>query len=195
MVGRLAMPAMVGALSFGQAALAETYKGYEMPPFEVVQRIGAVEVRDYAPHVVAEVRVEGGKNRAASKGFRTLAGYIFGGNATGEKIAMTVPVTQVPEGKGAWAVRFMMPRSAVAQGLPAAKDGAIEMYELQGGREAVLAFSGWATDAVIARATRQLRAALVAEGFSASGEVRVYYYDDPMTLPWKRRNEVALSLQ
>ena len=72
------------ALLTASGSMAETYKGYEMPPFEVVERRDAYELRDYAPHLVATVRMEGGVQRSASAGFRALAGYIFGGNATGE---------------------------------------------------------------------------------------------------------------
>lgn len=92
------------------AGAEETHKGYEMPPYTVEWQDGAREIRSYGPHLLAEVKVSGSRSGAIQKGFRVLAGYIFGGNATGEKIAMTVPVAQTPEAGGeTWVVSFMMP--------------------------------------------------------------------------------------
>lgn len=66
----------------------------EEPAFKTVMSDGAFEVRDYPSLVVAEVTVTGEQKEAASKGFRLLAGYIFGGNRRRQSIAMTAPVAQ-----------------------------------------------------------------------------------------------------
>lgn len=66
----------------------------ETPPYKEVLRDGDFEVRDYPALVVAEVTVEGDQKEAASKGFRLLAGYIFGANKKRQSIAMTAPVAQ-----------------------------------------------------------------------------------------------------
>ena len=71
-----------------------THKGYELPPYTVERSEGAREIRVYGPHLLAEVRVAGGRQAAIQAGFRTLAGYIFGGNAGSSRIAMTAPVAQ-----------------------------------------------------------------------------------------------------
>ncbi|RYI11678.1 MAG: heme-binding protein, partial [Acetobacteraceae bacterium] len=84
----------------GAAGAETTHKGYEMPPYSVEWQEDAREIRSYGPHLLAEVTVSGSRSGAIQKGFRVLAGYIFGGNATGEKIAMTVPVAQTPETRG-----------------------------------------------------------------------------------------------
>ncbi len=68
------------------------------PAYDVEQRIGDVEVRRYAASLRAETTVEArSSSEALSAGFRRLAGYIFGGNAPRERIAMTAPVTQESE--------------------------------------------------------------------------------------------------
>ena len=67
----------------------------EEPAFRATLQDGPFEVRDYPALVVAEVTVGGGQKEAASKGFRLLAGYIFGGNGGKQSIAMTAPVSQV----------------------------------------------------------------------------------------------------
>jgi hypothetical protein len=66
---------------------------YEQPPYDVIERIGEVEIRAYGPRLAAETTVaaaneEAGRNEA----FRILAGYIFGGNLEQVNIAMTTPV-------------------------------------------------------------------------------------------------------
>ncbi len=68
----------------------------EEPAFSVIARVGAVEVRQYAPRIAAETSVGGGEMEARSAGFRRLAGYIFGSNRSRAKIAMTAPVAQAP---------------------------------------------------------------------------------------------------
>jgi hypothetical protein len=71
-------------------------KRVEEPTYEVVRRIGEVEIRAYEPTVVAVTDVEGPFDRVQNEGFRRLAGYIFGGNRQRQSIAMTAPVTTAP---------------------------------------------------------------------------------------------------
>jgi hypothetical protein len=66
----------------------------EEPDFTVVKKIGAVEVRQYAPYVVAEVIVNASADDAGNQAFPILAGYIFGKNKGEKKMAMTAPVIQ-----------------------------------------------------------------------------------------------------
>jgi len=70
---------------------------YEQPRYEVTQRFSGFELRDYATFVVAETEVEASHAEAGSKGFRLLAGYIFGKNKGERSLQMTAPVTQTPE--------------------------------------------------------------------------------------------------
>lgn len=99
---RSARSALVGILALTAApAAAETI---ETPDYEVVASRAVVdapgetiEVRRYAPMIVAEVTVEAASREAASsEGFMPLAGYIFGRNAPGGTIAMTAPVATAP---------------------------------------------------------------------------------------------------
>ena len=66
----------------------------EEPKYKVVLKEGPYEIRDYQGTVVAEVTVTGDQYEAGGKGFRLLAGYIFGGNTGRQSIAMTAPVAQ-----------------------------------------------------------------------------------------------------
>lgn len=176
------------------AANAESYKGYEMPPFDIVSRQQGYELRDYAPHLLASVIVDGNVRQSASAGFRKLAGFIFGGNAEGEKIAMTVPVGQVPEGDG-FEITFMMPARFDLDSLPTPNAKDIRFRWTSPERHAVLRFSGYATGATLDRRAGELREMLKRDGAIILDGPRFAYYDDPFTLPWRRRNEVAFVVE
>lgn len=180
----------------GQAGAEETHKGYEMPPYTVERAEGAVELRAYGPHLVAEVTVAGGRDAAIGTGFRVLAGYIFGGNAEGQKIAMTVPVTQAPAGAdGQWTVRFMMPSAFAPDTLPVPRDGRIRFVTLSGGRMLAERFSGIPRTADLEVRAEALRLRAAAMGLTVTDGPFYHFYDAPMTLPWRRRNEVAFAVQ
>lgn len=175
-------------------AHAESYKGYEMPPFDVVSKERGYELRDYAPHLLASVTVDGNARQSASAGFRKLAGYIFGGNAQGEKISMTVPVGQVPDGDG-FEITFMMPARFDLDSLPKPNARDIRFRWTSPERHAVLEFSGYASGATLNRHAAELRDMLKRDGIRILEGPKFAYYDDPFTLPWRRRNEVSFVIE
>ena len=79
---------------------------------------------------MAEVTATGSRSGAASDGFRALAGYIFGGNAGAEKIAMTTPVAQIAAG-GRDMDRALHDacRPHARDACPAPKDAAVRLVE------------------------------------------------------------------
>ena len=66
----------------------------EEPEYEVIKKLDNVELRQYAPYVVAEVVLDATAEDAGNRAFPILAGYIFGKNKGEKKFAMTAPVTQ-----------------------------------------------------------------------------------------------------
>lgn len=181
----------------------------EEPPFKTVVKDGAFEVRDYPPLIVAEVTVTGGQKEAASKGFRLLAGYIFGGNTrrqsiamtapvaqepTSEKIAMTAPVTQI-QNAGTWIVRFTMPSGYTMESLPVPNDPKVQLRRLPATRFAVLRFSGLASKGDVDAKSATLLAEVKAHHLRASGPVTLAQYDPPWTLWFLRRNEVMVPVE
>lgn len=136
----------------------------------------------------------GSRQGAIQTGFGMLAGYIFGGNATGEKIAMTVPVAQTPAGES-WVVSFMMPARYTTETLPAPRNAAIRFVKADPSRQLVEQFSGLPGTAGLAERAEALRTWAEAEGHVILAGPHYYFYDAPMTLPWKRRNEVAFTIR
>ena len=192
----------------GKDAMADTYKTSETPKYTVERSEGAIELRDYAPRIMAEVAVTGSQSQAVSAGFRVLAGYIFGANDGGTKVAMTTPVTQVPGESlamttpvtqmardGNWLVQFMMPESFTLQTLPKTRDPAIRFVSLPANRQVVVRFSGLATTASLTAKEGTLRSWARGQALTVKAGPFYYFYDAPWTLPWNRRNEVAFTLK
>lgn len=180
----------------------------EEPKFAVALKDGAFEIRDYAASIVAEVTVTGDQKEASSKGFRLLAGYIFGGNATRQKIAMTAPVTKTATsekiamtapvtliaGVGDWLVRFTMPARYALADLPVPNNKAVTIKSVPAARFAVLRFSGLAGEAKVAAKTERLMEFIRARDLTPVGPASIARYNPPWT-PWfLRRNEVMLPV-
>lgn len=188
-------------------ASASEYRGYETPVWRVLEADPPFELRAYEPYLAAEVTIRAGADTALRQGFQTLANYIFGGNDGGAKVAMTAPVTRTPAkiamtapvtreaaGQDAWTVRFMMPRDYTAETIPRPRNAAVRLVTVAPGTRAVTRFSGLATGARLDSAEAALRRWIERRGWRADGEAEAAWYDDPFTLPWRRRNEVSLRV-
>lgn len=188
---------MVLAMLAGLAVqgMADERKGYEMPAYRVEATEGSREVRAYGPRLVAEVAVQGDRKAAINTGFRVLAGYIFGGNEGGAKIAMTVPVDQADQGGGVWTVRFTMPSAFTADSLPKPDDARIALRPMPPARMVAETFSGLPDSADLAARAAALAEWARARGLTVTGGPVYSFYDAPWSLPWNRRNEVAFALE
>lgn len=198
----LALASGLLAASVAAAPNGQLYRGHETPQYRVLLQDGPVEIRDYDPYLSAEVTVDGSRSGAANRGFRILAGYIFGGNDEDRKVAMTSPVTQHPMETGAasapgtpWTIRFMMPRQYDADSLPDPDDPAVRIVTTPGDRLAVIRFSGRWTDEALRSHASELRNWAETQDVTLVGPPRYYFYDAPFTLPFNRRNEVAFRVQ
>ncbi len=181
-------------------------RGTEEPQHRVTTRLGEVEIREYAPRLVAETLVEAEEAAARNEGFRRLAGYIFGGNR-GERriamtapvaqepsrIAMTAPVAQEPSGRG-FLIRFFLPATLTAENAPVPNDPRVVITTLPGETFAVMRFSGSTDPDAVARNVTSLRGMLSGSAWQPAGEATAWFYDPPWTLPPLRRNEVAIRV-
>jgi len=180
----------------------------EEPKFTVSLKEGAFEIRDYQAAVAAEVTVSGDQSGAANRGFRLLAGYIFGGNTRRQSIAMTAPVAQARSSEtiamtapvtqtradGAWVVRFTMPSRYSLETLPAPNDARVKLRAVPPARFAVVRFSGIATQASFEAKTAELMGFVQTHHFRAVGAASLAQYNPPWTLWFMRRNEVMIQL-
>lgn len=202
--GLAAIVLAVGAATFAAPAWADT----EEPRFAVVDKIGVIDVREYGPRLAAEVVVQGDEESARSDGFRLLADYIFGNNTArtkiamtapvaqtrNEKIAMTAPVAQTRDGSG-WRVRFFMPAKYTRETLPQPNNPAVQIVEVPAETMAVLRFSNSRSAEAIATQTAALLRGVESSRWVVAGAPVTWLYDPPWTLPFWRRNEVAVPVK
>lgn len=206
------LPKIILGLGFAifVATTATARADTEEPAFTVVEKIGDIEVRQYGARLAAEVTVSGEEEDARSAGFRPLADYIFGNNtartsidmtapvsqeaARSESIAMTAPVVQAADGAGKWRVRFFMPSKYTRETLPKPNNPAVQIIEVAGETMAVLRFSNSRSAEAVAKKTAELLRGVDASKWKAVGAPVSWFYDPPWTLPFWRRNEVAVAV-
>jgi DNA gyrase inhibitor GyrI len=166
----------------------------EKPEYEVVATYDDVEIRQYPSLIVAETLVTGDFNSAGNKAFRRLAGYIFGDNASDQKIAMTAPVTQSETADG-YVVRFMMPSEHDLEDLPQPADSAVKIRQVAGGTWAVLRYKGGWSREKYEKFERELQTRV--DGIARwrpIGEPTWARYNSPMMPAFLRTNEIAVPV-
>lgn len=182
----------------------------EQAPYTVLRKADGYEVREYAAHIEAQTTVDGTYREAINKGFRIIAGYIFGGNIKKESIAMTAPVREqkqasekiamtapvVAETRGdSRVVSFVMPSSYTIATLPTPTDSRVSLVEVPSKKMAALRFSWMRNTDRIAVMEARLRAALTRDEVAIIGEPSYAGYNAPWTPPWMTRNEILVEIK
>lgn len=165
----------------------------ETPDYEVLRVLGRkAEIRRYPELILAQTEMNAASyNENSSMGFRRVAGYIFGGNAEGEKIAMTSPV--VMEMGTQTQMAFVMPKQYKMEDLPQPNSQQVQLTKKEARTLAVLRFGGYSDDAKIQEKAAELRALLQKEQIAYTDKLIYMGYN----APWDfigRRNEVAFEL-
>ena len=84
---------ILALIGIGQIFISRSTQQTEQHLYKVIKKFDKFEIRKYDPALFSSVKLnKKGYKESASEGFGILAGYIFGDNATNEKIAMTSPV-------------------------------------------------------------------------------------------------------
>lgn len=194
----------------GLIAMPLTSHAIDEPAYDVLRAFGNVELRQYAPYVVAEVVTDGAAEDAGNAAFPILAGYIFGKNkakktfdmtapvtqtAAPVKMAMTAPVTQATAPGGGQLIQFVLPRGVTLETAPEPLDPRVQLRLVPASQWAAIRYSGTWSQANYDEHLALLRAALMKEGVVTQGEPVLARYNAPFT-PWfLRRNEIWLALR
>jgi len=198
--------------------------GTPEPAYTRLERVSAatdegtvqIEIRRYDARVAAEVKAAVKGTRLSTNGaFRLLFDYISGANQDGEKVAMTVPVSMptaaggtripmtvpvedmrqaVPDDTEPYVMRFFLPESYTADTAPRPTHQDVRIVEVPPQDMAVLRYSGFRTTDRTDAYRRDLLAALAQTSWRPIGAPVSWSYDPPWTLPFFRRNEVAVAV-
>jgi len=179
----------------------------ENPKYEVISSVENIQIRRYAPMIVAEVEIEGSREESIRAGFRLLANYIFGDNTRQQKISMTAPVQQeVYEKiamtapvqqqmvKNTWKISFVMPSNYTMDTLPKPKNSDVKIREVPEISFIVIQFSGANSPENIIEHENQLIGHIKSNKIDIVGSAKYAFYNPPWTLPFMRRNEIMFEL-
>ena len=181
----------------------------EEASYRVLKNEDKFELREYAPLLVAETRVDAGFKEAGNIAFRRLFGYISGDNEskqkismtapvladsnTGEKIEMTAPVMGESDGSN-WRYRFVLPANYSIETAPVPLDDSVRLVTVPEKKVAVLRFSGLVSEEDVENKSEQLSHWMVANNLMMASEPRWAGYNAPWTIPFLRRNEVMIDV-
>ena len=166
----------------------------EEPQYELLSEYEGFEIRRYSESVQARLLTPSSGWSGSSGGFRRIAGYIFGGNETNQRIAMTAPVQMWDTDSGSM-MSFTMPSKYSIKDLPSPIDKGVEIVKVDEYVVAVLPFSGLSRTSKARRLMAKLETLIQASGLTAKGAPVLAVYDNPgTTLPFMRRNEIHLPL-
>lgn len=196
-----------GIVVLGAVMWGPIVSNVEQAKYNVVESSGSIEIRDYAPKIIAQTEVAGERKEAINQGFRTIADYIFGNNTSAQKVAMTAPVMQQQSEKIAmtapvmqtgdgnnWSVAFVMPDEYTMEALPKPNNDLVKLIEVPGKRFAAIRFSGLASDENLQGHTEKLKAYIESNNLSVISAPAYAFYNPPWTLPFMRRNEIMIEI-
>jgi hypothetical protein len=164
----------------------------EMPAYSVIKKYGSMEIRQYPNMIVAQTMLmQSSQDQRMSNGFRTIAGYIFGGNDRNQKIAMTAPVV-MKMGDTA-SMYFMMPKQYNSTQLPKPNSSKVEIVNERARVLAVIRFGGFSSEMKIEKYKNKLAAIISENNLKTTGPYIYMGYNAPWDVI-NRRNEVAIEV-
>jgi hypothetical protein len=182
----------------------------EEPSFTVISKTENYEIRKYGSIIVAETKVEADFENAGNQAFQILAGYIFGGNKSKVKIAMTAPVNQasaavsekiemtapvsLSKSSTGFLVQFTMPKQYTLESLPIPNDARVEIRQIPGRTVAVFSYSGSWSESRYLKKLDEFQVVLKKNGVRTNGEPQLARFNSPFQLWFLRRNEIWIEI-
>lgn len=192
----------------------------EKPEFQVLKKVGDVELRSYSELTIASVTLSGDFDSFRERAFRKLAGYLFGKNSAAkgieissvelgeevkkvasepegeaEQMAMTAPVLQQETARG-WVMSFVLPKKYTEATAPVPLDSAVKISTIPSRTVAVLQYSGNNTEEKMKEQLAKLRKWVSSDpAYSLVSEPFCAQYDAPFVIPFLKTNEVQAEVR
>ena len=164
----------------------------EEPSYTLIKQEGVCSIRDYKTLLIIEAE---SASDSPNSLFGILAGYIFGGNHTKQKIAMTAPVLTTKQDKTSKMI-FVMPKAIIQETAPKPNNKAVEMRQLSFGKVAVITFSGRVSTERVQHQLAKLQVWMKVNNVkSEKDNVYIAQYNPPWILGPFRRNEIWVPLK
>ena len=167
----------------------------EQQPYTVLSSKDGLELRHYPAYVLVQVREPGDFFAAGNRAFQPLLSYISGNNAGQQKISMTAPVLQQPEGEADHLVSFVLPKSFDFESLPLPVSSRLKIVPVAEHYAAVLKFSGGWNEARFAEKGEELFAKVKKAGLETEGSVYWARFDPPFKPAFLKRNEALIRVK
>jgi hypothetical protein len=173
----------------GRECMVETVK------YEVIRKIGKVEIRRYPKIVIAKVE------NSEIDAFDLLYKFITGNNRQKTKVKMTTPVVSQqiamtsPVLSDTGSMAFVMPPEYTIETTPEPADSRIGISEVPTRVVAALRFSGSWSETHFEKETKELLDELSRARIETKGNVFTMLYNPPFIPGFLRRNEVAVEIE
>lgn len=168
----------------------------ETVKYEILRKIGEVEIRQYPEILLATVT-----GIEDDSSFGILFNYISGQNQSRKKLAMTSPVISsekismtAPVISNGRFFTFALPGHYTMETVPKPDDRRVNIHIQPARIFAVLRFSGRANPIVVERKSGELLKTLAENEIPTRGDIFLMRYNSPFAPGFMRRNEVGIEV-
>lgn len=190
---KIALAVVLSIFIISQIYITMSIFKTEQQKYTVIETTKDFEIRFYPSATLATIPMDFKTYKELSNsGFKTLAGYIFGGNTANKSISMTAPVHMNIKDTGS-SMSFVMPEGYNKDNLPRPNNSKIVLTKSADEYVAALKFGGYSSDDKIKENTEKLNSFLLKKGISHHGNFRYLGYNPPFQL-FGRRNEIIVTI-
>ena len=167
----------------------------ETVKYEIIRKIGKVEIRRYPKIIIAKVE------NPEIDAFNLLYQFITGNNRQKTKVKMTAPVVSQriamtsPVLSDTGSMAFVMPAEYSIETAPEPVDSRVRISEIPERLVAALHFSGGWSEAHFEKEAQELLDELSRAKIRTRGNVFTMLYNPPFIPGFLRRNEVAIEIE
>ena len=172
-------------------ALSDSYKE---PQYNLIKKDGKIEIRQYSEYVIAKTSINQGDLEENNNMFRTLAGYIFGGNVNNQSIPMTAPVITKNNGPNYEMIFFMLDANQPNE-LPDPNNQNIVLEMMDIGKAVTITFGMWATESRVEYYKDLLDKYIIQNNLKVESGLMVAQYNSPWAIPPFRKNELIYKIK